>query len=178
MDKNELPLIKEIVILNPPSKWTLVHKKPKYDKNRKLITHQDYYLTANLFYADRSSFHTTSKIIKDVKLFLLPYLRGVPELEKMKTEMVFYNPKDVDLDNRWFFFYKLILDILKTPTKRQRERAIELKNPVITTNTIYDDNTKYVGGFQCDFEKGENKIVFRIYGKVKPNQKELDLFFK
>jgi hypothetical protein len=92
--------------------------------------------------------------------------------------MVFYNLKDVDLDNRWFFFYKLILDILKTPTAKQILRAEKYKKPIITTNTVYDDNTKYVGGFKCDFEKGENKIVFRIYGRVKSEQKELDLFFK
>lgn len=173
----DLVLIKEIVIPNPPHKWTLVYKKEKFDGNGKLVTHQDFYLTANLFYSDRSSFHITSKIIYETKEYLLPFLKGLPELEKMKTEMVMYNKKDVDLDNRWFFFYKLILDILKTPTQKQIDRALKYKKPIITTNTVYDDNTKYVGGFKCDFEKGENKIVFRIFGRLKSHQKELDLFF-
>lgn len=172
-----MDLIKEIVIDNPPNKWSLVYKKPKYDINGKLITHQDFYLTANLFYSDRTSFHITSKIIYETKEYLYPYLRGLPELEKMRTEMEIYNTKDIDLDNKWFFFYKLILDILKTPTIKQIERAEKYKKPIITTNTIYDDNTKSVSEFNCKFLKGENKIIFRIFGRVKTEQKELDLFF-
>jgi hypothetical protein len=172
-----MDLIKEIIIDNPPHKWSLVYKKQKFDSKGKLVTHQDYYLTANLFYSDRTSFHITSKIIYETKEFLLPYLKGLPELEKMRTEMEIYNTKDVDLDNRWFFFYKLILDILKTPTSKQIDRALKYKKPIITTNTIYDDNTKSVSEFNCKFLKGNNKIVFRIFGRVKTEQKELSLFF-
>ncbi len=174
----DLVLIKEIVIENPPNKWTLYYKKEKFDSKGKLVTHQDFYLTANLFYSDRTSFHITSKIIQETKEYLYPFLKGLPELEKLRTEMEFYNVKDIDLDNRWFFFYKLILDILKTPTQKQIDRAIKYKKPIITTNTIYDDNTKSVSEFNCKFLKGPNKIVFRIYGRAKSEQKELDLFFK
>lgn len=174
MENDNLKLIKEIVIPSPPTKWTNYYKKEKFDKDGKLITHQDYYLTANLFYSDKSSFHVISKIIYGVKEYLLPFLKGLPKLEKMRTEMIFYSPKDIDLDNRWFFFYKLILDILKTPTSRQILRAEKYKKPIITTSTIYDDNTKYVGGFKCEFEKGDPKIIFRIYGRLKDVQKELD----
>lgn len=174
---NGLILIKEIVILNPPSKWTLVYKKDKFNSKGEKVTKQDYYLTANLFYSDRSSFHIISKIIYETKEFLYPYLKGLPELEKMETEMEFHSKKDIDLDNRFFFFYKLILDILKTPTSKQIIRAEKYKKPIITTNTVYDDNTKYVGGFNCVFFKGEDKIVFRIFGRIKSTQKELDLFF-
>lgn len=175
---NDFVLIKEIVINNPPHKWSLVYKKPKYDREGKLKTQQDFYLTANLFYSDKTSFHVTSKIIYETKEYLYPFLKGLPELEKMRTEMEFYNTKDIDLDNRWFFFYKLILDILKTPTSKQIERALKYKKPIITTNTIYDDNTKSVKEFNCKFEKGPNKIIFRIFGILKSEQKQLDLFFK
>ena len=176
--ETDLVLIKEIVIVNPRHKWSLVYKKEKFDAKGKLVTHQDFYLTANIFYSDRTSFHITSKIIYETKEYLYPFLKGLPELEKMRTEMEFHNTKDIDLDNRWFFFYKLILDILKTPTTKQIERALKYKKPIITTNTIYDDNTKSVSEFNCKFIKGENKIVFRIFGRVKNTQKELDLFFK
>jgi hypothetical protein len=172
-----MELIKEIIINEPPYKYTLVYKKQKFDAKGKLITHQDFYLTANLFYSDRTSFHITSKIIYETKEFLLPYLKGLPELEKMRTEMEIHNTKDIDLDNKWFFFYKLILDILKTPTTKQIERSQKYKKPIISTNTIYDDNTKSVSEFNCKFFKGENKIVFRIFGTIKSTQKELDLFF-
>ena len=173
-----MDLIKEIVIPNPPTKWTLVYKRPKYDKDGKLITHQDFYLTANLFYSDRTSYHITSKIINETKEFLLPFLQCIPELEKMRTQMEMSRPKHVDLDNSWYFFYKLILDILKTPSKRQMDNSIKSGKPIITTNTIYDDSTKYVDEFNCKFVLGENKIIFRIYGKVKIEQPKLDLFFK
>lgn len=173
----EMQLIKEIIIPNPPTKWTLVYKKPKFDGKGNQVTKQEFYLTANLFYSDRTSFHITSKIIQDTKEYLYPFLVGIPQLEKMRTEMEITNTKDVDLDNKWFFFYKLILDILKTPTQKQIDRANKYKKPIITTNTIYDDNTKYVDEFNCKFAKGENRIVFRIYGRMKSEQKELDLFF-
>jgi len=172
-----MDLIKEIVIPNPPTKWTLNYKKPKYDGKGKLITKQDFYLTANLFYSDRTSFHITSKIIQETKEYLYPFLQNIPQLEKMRTEMEITRLKDVDLDNSWYFFYKLILDIMKTPTTKQIERAEKYKKPIITTNTIYDDNTKYVEEFSCKFFKGESKIVFRIYGKIKIEQPKLDLFF-
>lgn len=174
----DLVLIKEVVIDNPPNKWTLYYKKEKFDSKGKLVTHQDFYLTANLFYSDRTSFHITSKIIQETKEYLYPFLKSLPELERLRTEMEFYNIKDIDLDNRWFFWYKLILDILKTPTQKQIDRAVKYKKPIITTSTIYDDNTKSVSEFNCKFIKGENKIVFRVYGRVKSEQKELDLFFK
>ena len=173
-----MELIKEIIILSPPTKYTLAYKKPKFDSKGKLITHQDFYLTGNLFYSDRTSYHLTSKIINESKKYLLPFLQGLPELEKMRTEMEIYSLKHIDLDNKWFYYYKLILDILKTPTKKQIERAFKNKKPIITTNTIYDDNTKYVNEFNCKFFKGESKIVFRIYGVTKSTQEQLDLFFK
>lgn len=173
-----MDLIKEIVFENHPTYWDLVYKKPKFDSKGKLIEKLRYYLSANLFYSDRSSFHITSKIIYETKEYLFPYLKGIPELEKMRVEVEFHSEKDIDLDNRFFFFYKLILDILKTPTSKQVNRAIAYKKPIITTSTIYDDNTKYVDEFNCKFFKGERKMIFRIYGRIKSEQKQMDLFFK
>ncbi|QCW21912.1 hypothetical protein [Flavobacterium phage V186] len=172
-----MELIKEIVFKDPPTKWTLHYKKEKFDKEGKRITHQDFYLTANLFYADRTSYHLTSKIIYDFKNYLLPYLSNIPKLEKMKTEMIISKDKHIDLDNTWFFYYKLILDILKTPTKRQLDNSLKKGKSIITTNTILDDNTKFVDEFNCKFIKGENKIVFKIYGEILLEQPKLDLFF-
>lgn len=172
-----MDLIKEIVIVNPPHKWTLNYKKDKFDSKGKLVTHQDYYLTGNLFYSDKSTFHTISKIIYESKEFLYPYLRGLPELDKMRVEFEYHHTKDIDLDNKASYWLKLILDILKTPTQRQIERALKYKKPIITTNTIQDDNTKCIDEIKLKFIKGEHKIIFRIFGKVKSEQKELNLFF-
>ena len=65
-----MEVIKEIAINDPPSKWVLIYKKPKFDKHGKKVEKQDFYLTGNLFYSDRTSFHLTSKIIYEMKQYL------------------------------------------------------------------------------------------------------------
>lgn len=172
-----MDLIREIIIKEPPYKYTLVYKKEKFDGKGKLVTHQDYFLTGNLFYSDRTSYHLTSKIIYETKEFLYPYLKGLPELEKMRLEFEYHKLQDVDLDNVSNFWLKLILDILKTPTTRQIERALAYKKPIISTNTITDDNTKCIDEIKLKFVKAERKMIIRIFGRVKNTQKELDLFF-
>lgn len=172
----EMELIKEIVIMDPPTKYTLVYKKEKFDSSGKLVTHQDFYLTGNLFYSDRTSFHLTSKIIQSSKEFLYPHLRGLPELEKIRVEFEYHKMQDIDLDNKANYWIKLVLDILKTPSQKQINRALEYKKPIITTNTITDDNTKCVDEIRLKFVRGEHRMIFRIYGRVKSEQKELNLF--
>lgn len=168
-----MELIKEIIIENPPHKWTLAYKKPKYDKNKKLITHQDFYLTGNLFYSDKTSFHITSKIIHESKEYLYPYLKNIPELEKIRIEFEYHKMQHIDLDNKASYWLKIMLDILKTPTPLQIKRALSFKKPIITTNTIPDDNTKHIDEIKLKFVKGEHKMIFRIFGRIKSEQKEL-----
>lgn len=177
MENRELPLIKEIRIENPPTYFQIKKKKKSIEAGKDV--YDKYYLTSNLFFNNNVSYHIVSKIVQDVKKFLFGYMGGIPELEKIRVDMEFHSIKDIDLDNRWFFFYKLFLDILKTPSPKQLLNANKKRKEIITTNTIYDDNTKFVGGFKCEPYIGrQNMIVFRIYGKVKNQQKELDLFFK
>jgi len=120
----DLVLIKEIVVVDPPTKWTLAYKKEKFNSKGDLVTKQDFYLTGNLFYSDRSSFHITSKIIQESKEFLFPYLKGLPELEKMRLEFEYHHLKHIDLDNKANYWIKLVFDILKTPTQRQLIKAL------------------------------------------------------
>lgn len=171
--KSDLVLIKEIVIVDPPTKYVQYYKKEKFDKNGKLITHLDWYLTGNLFYADNSSFHLTSKIIQESKEYLLPYMKGLPKLEKMRLEWEYYSMNDIDIDNKFSYWGKIFLDILKTPTQRQINRALKFKKPIITTNTITDDNTKCIDELKMKWFYGEHKMVFRIYGRVKSEQKTI-----
>jgi hypothetical protein len=178
MINSEFTLIREIIILEPKTKWTLDYKKPKYDSKGKLISKMDFYLTGNLFYSDRTSFHITSKIIQESKEFLYPYLKGLPELEKMRLEFEYHKTSHIDLDNKFSYWGKILLDILKTPSARQVTNANNRNKPIITTNTIMDDNTKCIDSISLKFIHGEHKMIFRIYGRVKTEQKELDLFFK
>lgn len=173
----DLVLIKEIMIVDPPTKWTLAYKKEKFNSKGELVTKQDFYLTGNLFYSDRSSFHITSKIIQESKEFLFPYLKGIPELAKMRLEFEYHHLKDIDLDNKFSYWGKILLDILKTPTQKQINRALQYKKPIITTNTITDDNTKCIDEIRLKFVKSEHRMIIRIFGRVKSEQKELPLFF-
>jgi hypothetical protein len=173
MENENYKLIREIVIDDPPTKYQLVYKKEKFDSKGKLVTHQDFYLTGNLFYSDRTSFHITSKIIQESKEFLFKYLKGFPNLDKMRFEFEYHSMKDIDLDNKANYWIKLFLDILKTPSQKQINRALTYKKPIITTNSITDDNTKCIDEINLKYFKGEHKMVFRIYGRVKSEQKTI-----
>lgn len=176
--ESNLDLIKEIKIMSPPTKYTVRYKKPKFDKHGKLITHTDYYLTANLFFNNKTSVFIISKIVDETKRFLLPYMKGLPEIEKMRLEIIYRKTTDIDIDNVGFFWRKLFMDILKTPTSRQLLNANKKGKDIITSSTITDDNTKCVLGHKEDFEYGEHCVIFRIYGRVKSTQEELNLFLK
>lgn len=176
--ENSLPLIKEIVILSPPTKFTIPYKKPKFDKDGKMITEQVFYLTSNLFYNNNLSYHIVSKIITETKRWMVGYMGGIPELELMSLEIIYRRNKHIDLDNTSYFFRKLFMDILKTPTPKQILNANKKRKDIITTNTIPDDNTKHVRHYSETFELGEPCIIFKIYGRPKDTQQEMNLFFK
>lgn len=170
-----MKLIKEIVILNPPTKYERVYKNPKVDKNGKQVNSQVFYLTANLFYADRTSYHVTTKIFDECKKFLVSHLKGIPQLSKLNLEIEYHSPKHIDLDNKCYFWRKLLLDVLKTPSNRQLDNAYKRKKQIISTYTIDDDNTKTHTKYSEEYFNGEHKMIIRMYGVEKDVQKTLDL---
>lgn len=174
--ENDLPLIKEIVIDDPPTYWDLVFKKPKYDKEGKLITHSRYYLTANLFYSDKGSYHITQNIVNDCKMWLYEKIRGLPELEKMRIEVEYNHIKHIDVDNKIYFWVKLLLDVLKKPTQKQIDSTKRYKKQIITTNTIYDDSSKYIDDIRMTFKNGQHRMIIRIFGRVANEQSKINLF--
>ena len=91
-----MDLIKEITIPNPPTKYEMWYKKPKFDKQGKQVLKTDYYLTANLFFANATSYHIIYKITDECKKFLLPFLKGLPELEKMDVDITYYSKTHID----------------------------------------------------------------------------------
>lgn len=173
MENDNYKLIKEIVIHSPPTHYDVPYKKPKFDKDGKPVDKIRYYLTGNLFYADAGSIHTVRKIIQETKEYLVKFLKGIPPLEKMRFEFEYHHMKTIDLDNKFSFWGKVFLDILKTPTQKQINRSLKYKRPIITTNTITDDNSNHVDGFNVRFTTGEHKMIFRIYGRMKSEQKTL-----
>lgn len=173
---NDLVLIKEIVINDPPTFYK--NKKIKKSKEAGEDVFDKHYLTANLFYTQNVHYHVISKITHEVKLFLLDKIGVLPELEKMRLEIEIHASKHIDLDNRAYFWKKLFMDILKTPTPRQISNANKRNKPIITTNTIVDDSSQYVDEFSEKFIFGGNVLIFRIFGRVKSTQMEMPLFFK
>jgi hypothetical protein len=171
-----MELIKEIVIENPPTFYSI--KKKRESEKLGYDVFDKHYLTANLFFNNNLSFFVVSKIIRDCKKFLLEKSGYIPPLEKMRLEIEIHASKHLDLDNRAYFWKKLFMDILKTPTAKQLAKASEKNREIITMNVIYDDSTQYVDDFRETFKYGGNFLIFRIYGRVKSEQKELDLFFK
>lgn len=172
---DDFVLIKEIVIPDPPTYYSI--KKVKKSKEAGEDVYDKHYLTSNLFYIQNVSYHVVSKIVYDTKKFLLPYLVGLPKIEKMRTEIEIHRLKDIDLDNVAFFWRKLILDILKTPTARQISNSERYKKEIITVNCIKDDNTKVVVKNSEEYFYGEPKLIIRIFGRVEAQQKKLDLFY-
>lgn len=177
---DDFVLIKEIIIENPPTYYQI--KKVKKSKKAGEDIYTKYYLTSNLFFNNATSFHVISKIVYDCKLFLRDKIGYLPPLEKMRLEIEVHRSKNIDLDNVAYFWKKLLLDILKTPTQRQlakeSEKEAKYQKEIITLNVIYDDTTQYIDDIRETFKFGGNFLIFRIYGRAKSEQKALDLFFK
>lgn len=173
LEKCDLVLIKEIVYLDPPSLREDFYKKIKYDKNGKIIKSAKYYFSANLFFSQSASPFKIREIVYDQKKYLYQNMRGLPKLEKAMVEFEYYRPTDLDLDNKFFFWIKLFFDVLKTPTDKQELSAKKNDKPVVTVNCIDDDDTKRIKQGSYKFYKGKHKMVFRLYGKLKAEQKEL-----
>jgi len=173
LEKCDLVLIKEIVYLDPPSYYQQNYKRVKFTKGGKLVEYIRHHFSANLFFSQSLSPFTLRQIVYDQKKYLYQNMRGLPKLEKAMVEFEYYRPTDLDLDNKFFFWIKLFLDVLKTPTDRQKLSAEKYKKPVVTVNCVDDDNTKCIKKGSYKFDKGEHKMVFRLYGKLKAEQKEL-----
>jgi hypothetical protein len=178
---DDFVLIKEIVILDPPTYYSI--KKVKKSKKAGEDVYDKHYLTGNLFYIQNVSYHVISKITHDVKLFLAEKIGFVPELEKMRLEIEYHRTTHIDLDNKIYFWKKLLLDILKSPTQRQLENVKKKRsegkkvNDIISLNVIPDDSSKYFDYCTERFVVGEHKLVIRIFGRPKVQQEKLDLFF-
>lgn len=105
-----------------------------------------YYLTANLFYSS-VHFAVRKKVVDEVKRFLTPYLLDCPRLDKKISISIGYQtPKNTkfDLDNKAFFWQKLICDLLQS------------------LNKIEDDNIDYIRQIHYFYAKGDSKIILQI----------------
>lgn len=168
-----MELITEIKIQNPPTKY-VDRKKTKIDPKTGKLKEDVYYLTANLFYSVVSYF-IRYKITNEIKDYLKPYLVDIPKLKKMRLEVVYFKPEDTfDLDNKGYFWVKMILDLLKTPSNRQIKNANLKGKEIKTVNVLKDDTVRYIDDIRMRYERGTHCLVIKIYGQLKED--ELTLF--
>lgn len=168
-----MQLIKSIMIPDPPSKL-VKEAKSKIDPKTGELKKQTFYLSANLFMSEHLHFSSRNWIFKTCKNFLLIYCQGLPKLEKMRLVITYYRMNEgFDLDNKSYFWSKIFLDLLKTPTSKQIVKAEKYKNPIISLNILKDDTVRYLDDIHWKFEKGEHAIKFDIYGRLLDEQKKL-----
>lgn len=169
-----MKLVKEIIIKDPPTKYVKRVTRRKAGSKKKGLE-DVYYLTANLFYSNDVHFSLRSDIVNNVKGFLHEYLKDVPKLDKMRLDIVYQRPTDnFDLDNKIYFWQKILLDLMKTPTDREVKKALRYKKEIKTLRIIKDDSVKYVPELNSKYIKGEHLIKISIYEL----NKEINLFSK
>lgn len=170
-----LEFIKEVVIMNPPTKY-VDRKRKVIDEKTGKLREDVYYLTANLFYAGGLHYSLQAKIVKEVKYYLAHNFASLPKLERMRVEVVYYSPKDnFDLDNKLYFWVKLFLDIIKTPSNKQIINSAKKRRAIPTVSKMKDDTVRYIDQINMKYKKGEHKLVFIIYGRRENEQKKMTL---
>lgn len=163
-----------IIIPNPPTKHTKKNVKIKLDAVGKVVPETTYYFTANLFYSTDIHWATLQKIVGIAKSWVYKYLQEVPKLEKARIKITYHYPTDgFDLDNKAYFWTKIILDILKTPTSKQILRAEKFDNKIITVEAIPDDTVRYIDGIKLRYKKGAPALEIKIKGRKKDIQQTL-----
>jgi hypothetical protein len=161
------------VIKDPPTKYVFVQKKIKLDKNGQIKKDAVYYLTANLFY-DGTHWAIKNKVVSFAKDWIIWHLKKVPKIEKCRIEITYHHPTDTfDLDNKVYFWIKIILDLLKTPTSAQIIKAQEYNNPIKTLSVLDDDTVRFVDGIDMKYKRGESAIELKIIGRHKQEQQSL-----
>lgn len=105
-----------------------------------------YYLTANIFYS--SVHHMVRKqVVDEAKVFVMPFLRDCPPLPKDISISFGYSTQKnnkFDLDNKAFFWQKIICDVLQTMGK------------------LEDDNINYIKQIHYFYQRGEPSITFQV----------------
>jgi|GEM_PF-1639843 len=117
-------------------------EKVELGKNKK----STYYLTANLFYSS-VHYQVRKQVVDAAKQFLLPHLQDCPVLgSNLSISIGYQSDKNnhFDLDNKAFFWQKVLCDLLKRMGK------------------IEDDNVHHIQQIHYFFQKGEPNIIIQV----------------
>lgn len=130
-----MTVLYKVIIPNPIEKVEL-GKKIK----------RNHYLTANLFYS--SVHHAVRKqVVDEAKAFIAPHIKDCPVLsDNLSISLGYQSMKNTnfDLDNKAFFWQKIICDLL------QRHKKLE------------DDSVKYINQIHYFYKKGEPLIILQV----------------
>lgn len=164
---------KTIVIPDPPSKY-IVQAKKKIDPSTGRLKEKTFYLSANLFFGSHIHYHDQKKVVMFAKNYLNMYFQGLPKLQKLRIYGIYSRPdKGFDLDNKSFFWQKCLLDLLKTPSDKQRARAIKEGWKMLHLNRIPEDGVQYVDELNWKYEEGPHQLIFNLKGVRLAEQQKL-----
>ena len=170
-----------IVFPDPPAKYIKTAKKKteivtdkRTGKTKIRLKETTYYLNGNLFYSNDVHFSTRSEIVNFAKDYLLAWCDEMPKLELLEVELIYYRTdNNFDLDNKAYFWQKVFLDLLKTPSKRELKKAQDYRRKINTLEIIPDDNVRYVKKLSSEYRKGQHKMEIILRGRRKNIQNSL-----
>jgi hypothetical protein len=158
---------------DPPTKYEKINKKIKLDSKGKLIEKDVNYLTANIFY-DGTHWAIKSKVVNFAKEWMMQHIQEIPKIEKCKIEITYHFPTDnFDLDNKVYFWTKILLDLMKTPSSKQIINAEKYDNEIKTINVLKDDTVRFVDEINMKYKKGYPAIELKIIGRLEQTQQSL-----
>jgi len=154
-------------ILDPPTKYVYKAKRKIEMKNGKpQLKEETYYLTANLFYGGNVHWSMVRKIINYSKDYLLLFFIDIPKMEKCRIELTYHHPNaSYDLDNKLYFWNKVIQDLFTPPTKKEIKYAKKYNRPIKSIYVLDDDSVKYIDEINWKHKIGQHKLEVKLIGR-------------
>lgn len=160
-----MEILAHFEILDPPSKY-IIQKKTKKD--------QTIYLTNNLFYGGVYHWAVQRKCINYAKDSIIHYFNHIPKMSRCNIELIYHSPKNTfDLDNKAGFWVKMILDIMKTPSEKERLKAAQYNNTIRSISVLPDDSAKFVKEISMKYKKGSHRLEIIIHGIRQDEQQSI-----
>lgn len=126
-----------------------------------VLGRRKYYLNANIFYSG-IHFGQRVKIIDQAKNFLHTHFHNkrIPRLGNVSITLCFYHTRtNWDMDNREYFWKKVLLDYMKDLKKKVGGQTV-----IVDKRIIPDDDVSVVNEFHCYFMNGKPRMDIIIRG--------------
>lgn len=136
-----------------------------------IVGKEKYYTTANIWYAGIHHW-VRMKILEIVKWYLHPFLKECPILDNPPYSIViqYCRPSHIDIDDKYFFWAKIIHDMLAPPVHRKKtlENAEENSYIIIAEDNrkLGNDNSKYIDVIGCEYYATEEHYMVIVIMKA------------